>query len=115
MRDIAPSRFYRYNASGFRRGATMVLVVILLPALFALASFAINVAHMESLNTELQIATDAAVRAAGRAYADTGDKNIALAAAQTAASKNKIGNYVCLLYTSPSPRDQRGSRMPSSA
>ena len=24
-------------------------------------------------------------------------------------------NYSCLLYTSPSPRDQRGSRMPSSA
>ena len=23
--------------------------------------------------------------------------------------------YYCLLYTSPSPRDQRGSRMPSSA
>ena len=26
---------------------------------------------------------------------------------------NRAGN--CLLYTSPSPRDQRGSRMPSSA
>ena len=26
-----------------------------------------------------------------------------------------LGGYVCLLYTSPSPRDQRGSRMPSSA
>ena len=26
-----------------------------------------------------------------------------------------IIKYVCLLYTSPSPRDQRGSRMPSSA
>ena len=26
-----------------------------------------------------------------------------------------IGAYTCLLYTSPSPRDQRGSRMPSSA
>ena len=25
------------------------------------------------------------------------------------------GNTACLLYTSPSPRDQRGSRMPSSA
>ena len=25
------------------------------------------------------------------------------------------GEWVCLLYTSPSPRDQRGSRMPSSA
>ena len=24
-------------------------------------------------------------------------------------------NVLCLLYTSPSPRDQRGSRMPSSA
>ena len=28
--------------------------------------------------------------------------------------ENKI-DKVCLLYTSPSPRDQRGSRMPSSA
>ena len=26
-----------------------------------------------------------------------------------------IEEYDCLLYTSPSPRDQRGSRMPSSA
>ena len=25
------------------------------------------------------------------------------------------GDDICLLYTSPSPRDQRGSRMPSSA
>ena len=30
--------------------------------------------------------------------------------------KSKVAQYgVCLLYTSPSPRDQRGSRMPSSA
>ena len=27
----------------------------------------------------------------------------------------RTGDTVCLLYTSPSPRDQRGSRMPSSA
>ena len=26
-----------------------------------------------------------------------------------------VGETICLLYTSPSPRDQRGSRMPSSA
>ena len=26
-----------------------------------------------------------------------------------------VGVQTCLLYTSPSPRDQRGSRMPSSA
>ena len=30
-------------------------------------------------------------------------------------SLNKGLNDICLLYTSPSPRDQRGSRMPSSA
>ena len=29
--------------------------------------------------------------------------------------KMKIVTKACLLYTSPSPRDQRGSRMPSSA
>ena len=29
--------------------------------------------------------------------------------------KAKQLNNICLLYTSPSPRDQRGSRMPSSA
>ena len=27
----------------------------------------------------------------------------------------KFVSHICLLYTSPSPRDQRGSRMPSSA
>ena len=32
-----------------------------------------------------------------------------------AAHKDIIDTIGCLLYTSPSPRDQRGSRMPSSA
>ena len=52
----------------------------------------------------------------------------ALALLSTADAENKRKNrklyllldldetlIVCLLYTSPSPRDQRGSRMPSSA
>ena len=30
-------------------------------------------------------------------------------------SLEEAGADICLLYTSPSPRDQRGSRMPSSA
>ena len=33
----------------------------------------------------------------------------------TDAELKKAQFYDCLLYTSPSPRDQRGSRMPSSA
>ena len=38
---------------------------------------------------------------------------------ESGAGKSTLGlaamGYTCLLYTSPSPRDQRGSRMPSSA
>ena len=34
---------------------------------------------------------------------------------QIAALAAMAGYETCLLYTSPSPRDQRGSRMPSSA
>ena len=37
------------------------------------------------------------------------------AAEQFAAAVEMLHCYSCLLYTSPSPRDQRGSRMPSSA
>ena len=34
----------------------------------------------------------------------------------TIEAEYEVGEYdICLLYTSPSPRDQRGSRMPSSA
>ena len=32
-----------------------------------------------------------------------------------ASQSTSAGRHRCLLYTSPSPRDQRGSRMPSSA
>ena len=39
----------------------------------------------------------------------TGTLGILLGASDNSAA------YICLLYTSPSPRDQRGSRMPSSA
>ena len=36
-------------------------------------------------------------------------------AAELAVPTSEVLSKVCLLYTSPSPRDQRGSRMPSSA
>jgi len=40
---------------------------------------------------------------------------IGIKAIPEAACAVLVGTYLCLLYTSPSPRDQRGSRMPSSA
>ena len=46
-----------------------------------------------------------------RRYETDGMMKVSSRLAITAASQNRT----CLLYTSPSPRDQRGSRMPSSA
>ena len=46
---------------------------------------------------------------------ETAAKAEAKMADEIAAESRKVDQQICLLYTSPSPRDQRGSRMPSSA
>ena len=46
---------------------------------------------------------------------DECDRLAALQDAEINHAKIVLANEVCLLYTSPSPRDQRGYRMPSSA
>ena len=44
------------------------------------------------------------------------DVNVLMAIDESSYEGGENGNnHPCLLYTSPSPRDQRGSRMPSSA
>jgi len=50
-----------------RKGATFTLFAIMLPVLIILCSFAINVAYMQLVSTELKIATDVAAHAGGRA------------------------------------------------
>jgi Ca-activated chloride channel homolog len=74
-----------------RLGATMVLVMLLLPAMISIAAMAINIAYMELIRTETQISIDAATRAAGYEYAKSKDAALALQAAQNIASKNTIG------------------------
>ena len=74
-----------------RRGATMVLVAVLLPVLFLLGAFAINIAYTQLIRTELQIATDVSGRAAGRAYALTGSASDAYLAANDLAQRNTVG------------------------
>ena len=50
-----------------------------------------------------------------RTEGDTGSPEVQVAIL-TERITNLTGHFqTCLLYTSPSPRDQRGSRMPSSA
>ena len=74
-----------------RSGVMVALLAIVLPAMLMLAAFAINVAYMELTRTELQIATDAAARAAGRRLVLSGDKTAAINEGVDAASRNSVG------------------------
>ncbi|QDV63019.1 vWA domain-containing protein [Crateriforma conspicua] len=78
-----------------RRGATMALVAVLLPVLLIISAYAINITYIESLNTDVQIASDAAAHAALKEYVlSDGDKAKAVTAAQAAAALNPIGEHV---------------------
>ena len=72
----------------------MVTVVILLPVLFALAAIAVNLAYMQAVKSKMQVVTDAATRAAGAEYIETGDESLALVAAQQMASLNPVESTV---------------------
>lgn len=50
-----------------RKAAVMPLFAVILPVLFILCSFAINLAYMQLVSTELKICTDVAAHAGGRA------------------------------------------------
>lgn len=73
-----------------RKGAVLVLVIILLPLFLIFAAFCVNVAYMQLVRTELQISTDAAVRAGGRTFATSGDMKTAMSVAKEAASRNEV-------------------------
>lgn len=73
-----------------RSGAILPLVAILFPVLIVLSGFAINVAYIQLSSTELKIATDAAARAAGRAYAMQRDEAQALNMANEAGLLNQV-------------------------
>ncbi|MEM9413243.1 MAG: pilus assembly protein TadG-related protein, partial [Planctomycetota bacterium] len=80
------------NATRKRSGAVMVLLALLLPVLFILAAFVINVAYLELSSTELYVASDAAARAGGRVLIVSGDQGQAIAAAKRYAELNRVSN-----------------------
>ena len=52
---------------------------------------------------------------AGGLLMQQGEVDLCLVGTDRVTRNGDVCNKICLLYTSPSPRDQRGSRMPSSA
>jgi Mg-chelatase subunit ChlD len=75
-------------------------MVVMLPVLLIMAAFAINLSYMELARTDLQIASDAASRAACRTFARTNDEALAVQAAKDAAVANPILGKVVTLRTS---------------
>ncbi|MGI9430518.1 MAG: vWA domain-containing protein [Bythopirellula sp.] len=73
-----------------RRGAMLVLMAVTLPLIVIMAAFAIDVAWMQLVRTELRTATDAASRAGAKTLSLQQDQVAARASAKDAASRNLV-------------------------
>lgn len=77
----------------------MAMTAVILPVLAILAAFAINAAHMQLTRTELIVATDAAARAAGRAFSEVQTVESAVDAAVATAALNTVNGEPLRLRT----------------
>lgn len=73
-----------------RQGAMLVLIAICLPLCVIMAAFAINVAWMQLVRTELRTSTDAAARAGAKELSLAQTTTDARTAAKTAAERNLV-------------------------
>ncbi len=95
--DIKTVQPFSARRSKKRRGHSLVLLCLLFPVMLTIAAFCINIVYMEMARTELQIATDTAVRAAGRTLAVTGSQEQAIAAAERLLKANPYANQTMTL------------------
>lgn len=82
---------YSTKRNSDRRGAILVLIAILIPVFALMAAFAVDVAWMQLVRTELRTATDAAARAGAKELSIEQNTPAAEAAAIDAASRNLVG------------------------
>jgi Flp pilus assembly protein TadG len=80
-----------------RRGAMLVLIAVCIPILIIMAVFAVDVAYMELVRSELRTATDAAAHAGTRTLSLTQDIAQARQEAKDAAQKNLVAGSPLLL------------------
>lgn len=73
-----------------RKGGIVVLLALMLPVLFLLAAFTINISYLQLTKTELMVATDASARAGGRAISYYQNIDDAKTAAQVTAALNNV-------------------------
>lgn len=75
----------------------MVLIAITLPIMIIMAAFALNVAWMQLVRTELRTATDASSRAAAKTLSLQQDVPTARQEAKRAARRNRVANSPLLV------------------
>lgn len=83
-----------------RQGAMIVLIAVTLPLVVIMAAFAIDVAWMQLVRTELRTATDAASRAGAKALSLQQNEAAARAAAKEAARRNLVAGTPLLMVDS---------------
>ncbi len=81
--------FHRKSLAS-QQGVSLVMIAIMLPILILLCGFAINLSQVQLVRTEIQCATDASARAAGRTYNSTQDRALALQIANEIADRNPV-------------------------
>ena len=75
----------------------LVLIAVCLPLCIIMAAFAVDVAWMQLVRTELRSATDAAARAGAKELSLSQDANAARARAKEAARRNEVAGEPLLL------------------
>lgn len=93
----AAARHRLRRTTGDRRGAILVLVAVLIPVIAMMAAFAVDVAWMQLVRTELRTATDAAARAGAKSLSLDQDTGVARAAAIAAAARNQVAGASMLV------------------
>ena len=110
------------NRRSPRRGAMMVLIAITLPIIIIIAAFALDVAWMQLVRTELRTATDSASRAGAKTLSLKQNTTDARNAAKQAALRNTVAGDPLQLQNSEieftltkamRPRGLRSSTSPS--
>lgn len=90
----------RHGSAPPRRGAILPMFALFVPIILVLGAFAINVAWMSLVDTELQICSDTAARAAGREFSITQNLTSAFNRGVQAGAMNKVGGRTLTLTTS---------------
>jgi uncharacterized protein YegL len=95
----ALNRSARNQLTQDRRGAMLVLILIMLVGFMVAVAFSVDIAFMQLTRTELRSATDAASKAAAIELSTSLDRNAAIARGQQIAAANRVNGEPLLVDT----------------